>query len=222
MKEGFQMQFVMKQRSFDDYLRSTDVINHIDPKVQFVAQYLMGKMMQKISDEPEAMYADPEIELTRITYEFVRDRISHSSDIISSRVTWKASDVLLYKEGTCYAKAHLLAALLRANGIPTGLCYQYLRKDGTEQTPLILHGLNAVYFESLGTWIRLDARGNKNGVNAQFLLDEERLAFPVDPGMGELDVPSIFADTDRTVLAALQKHDSLADLMDHLPMSLHG
>ena len=216
------MQFMMKQKSFDDYLRSTDVIDYMDPKIQFVAQYLMGKMMQKISDEPEAVYADPEIELTRITYEFVRDRISHSSDIVSSRVTRKASDVLLYKEGTCYSKAHLLAALLRANGIPTGLCYQYVRLDGTEQTPLILHGLNAVFFESLGTWIRLDARGNNDSVNAQFSLDEEKLAFRVDPGMGELDVPSIYADPDRTVLVALHKYDNLYDLMDHLPSSLHG
>jgi transglutaminase-like putative cysteine protease len=216
------MQFVMKQRSFDDYLRSTDVMNYVDPKIQFVAQYLMSKMMQKISEEPEAVYSDPEIELTRITFEFVRDRISHSSDIISSRVTCKASDVLLYKEGTCYAKAHLLAALLRANGIPTGLCYQYVRLDGTEQTPLILHGLNAVYFESLGTWIRLDARGNKEGVNSQFSLDDEKLAFRIDPGMGELDVPSIYADPDRTVLTALYKYDCLSDLMDNLPSSLHG
>jgi len=35
-------------------------------------------------------------------------------------VTCKASDVLIYGTGYCYAKSHLLAALLRANAIPAG------------------------------------------------------------------------------------------------------
>lgn len=216
------MQFVMKQKSLEDYLKATDIIDYTDPKMQFVAQYLMGKMMQKLVDTPDEVYSDPEIELARITYEFVRDRIAHSCDIDSAFVTWKASDVLVKKEGICYAKSHLLAGLLRANGIPTGLCYQYLRRDGTEQTSLILHGLNAVYFASIGEWMRLDARGNKPGVNAEFSIDEERLAFPVHPGLGELDIPVIFADPDPSVLHALQNHDCLVDLMDHLPQTLYG
>ena len=38
--------------------------------------------------------------------------------------------------------------------------------------------LNTVYIDSLQKWIRLDARGNKPGVNAKFSLAEEKLAFP--------------------------------------------
>ena len=216
------MQFVMRQKSFDDYLKATEVIDHTDLKIQFVAQFLMNRMMQKLSDHPEDMFSDPEIELARMTYEFVRDKIGHSIDISGKYVTWKATDVLVKKEGICYAKSHLLAALLRANGIPAGLCYQYLRLDGSEQTELILHGLNAVYFDSLGDWIRLDARGNKPGVNAQFSIDEEILAFPIRPDMGEMDVPFIFADPDRAILYALKNHESVSELVQHLPKALLG
>jgi transglutaminase-like putative cysteine protease len=216
------MQFVMKQKSFDEYLKATDVIDHTDPKIQFVAQFFMNRMMQNLADASEDVFFDPEIELARMTYEFVRDRISHSCDIDSECVTWKATGVLVKKEGICYAKSHLLAALLRANGIPAGICYQYLRRDGTEQSSLILHGLNAVYFASLGEWIRLDARGNKPGVHAEFSIEEEKLAFPTHPGLGELDIPMIFADPDPSVLHALQNYDCLADLMEHLPQTLYG
>ncbi|MCG2991451.1 transglutaminase-like domain-containing protein, partial [Escherichia coli] len=55
-----------------------------------------------------------ELEKVKTAFEFVRDRISHSWDIQSTRVTCKASEVLKYKEGICYAKSNLLAALLRA------------------------------------------------------------------------------------------------------------
>ncbi len=216
------MQFVMKQKSLDAYLTDTEVIDHSDPKIQFVAQFLMNRMMQKILDQPEDVFQDPEMELTRITYEFVRDRIAHSCDIASTHVTWKASDVLVKKEGICYAKSHLLAALLRANGIPTGLCYQYLRFDDAEEAPLILHGLNAVYFASLGGWIRLDARGNMSGVAAEFSVEEEKLAFPVKPSRGEMDVPFIFSEPDRAVLDALQKYDNVDDLISNLPGKLYG
>jgi transglutaminase-like putative cysteine protease len=37
----------------------------------------------------------------------------------------------------------------------------------TDKPPFCLHGLNAVYLEDFG-WYRIDARGNKTGVAAQF------------------------------------------------------
>ena len=81
-------------------------------------------------------------------------------------VTCRASDVLAARTGFCYAKSHLLAALLRANGIPAALCYQRLSIDG-QGPPFCLHGLNAVHLPEHG-WYRIDARGNKPGVDAQF------------------------------------------------------
>ncbi|MCK9591038.1 MAG: transglutaminase family protein [Methanoregula sp.] len=51
---------------------------------------------------------------------FVRDEVRHSVDFEENPVTLKASDVLRRCTGFCYAKSHLLAALLRANGIPAG------------------------------------------------------------------------------------------------------
>jgi len=67
--------------------------------------------------------------------------------------------VLKYKTGYCYAKSHLLAALLRANNIPAGLCYQRLTIEN-DMLPYCLPALNAVYLPKYG-WYRIDARGNK-------------------------------------------------------------
>ncbi len=66
-------------------------------------------------------------------FEFVRDEVRHSWDFKENPVTCHASEVLRHRTGYCYAKTHLLAALLRANRIPAGLCYQrdwYGRKAG--------------------------------------------------------------------------------------------
>lgn len=86
--------------------------------------------------------AERKTEIARRCFEFVRDEIRHSWDY--RQVT-----------GYCYAKSHLLAALLRANGIPAGLCYQRL-KCGGSAPPYCLHGLNAVWLEGHG-WYRVDA-----------------------------------------------------------------
>ncbi len=48
-------------------------------------------------------------------FRWVRDNIRHSGDCHDDVVTLSASDVLLHGTGLCYAKSHLLAALLRAN-----------------------------------------------------------------------------------------------------------
>lgn len=94
-------------------------------------------------------------ETTRKCFEFVRDKIKHSWDYKLNPVTYKASDLLNHGTGYCYAKSHLLAALLRANNIPAGLCYQ--RLTITDVPPFCLYGLNAVYLKQFG-WYRLDAR----------------------------------------------------------------
>jgi transglutaminase-like putative cysteine protease len=116
--------------------------------------------------------------------------------------------------GFCYAKSHLLAALLRANRIPAALCYQRLSIDG-KGPPFCIHGLNAVRLPSIG-WYRIDARGNKHGVDAQFTPPIERLAFrPQLPS--EKDVAGLFRDPIDSVLDALRRYEDTACLAANLP-----
>lgn len=140
--------------------------------------------------------------IARRCFEFVRDRILHSLDHQLNPITCQASDVLIHGTGYCCAKSHLLAALLRANGIPAGLCYQRLSRDGNGR-PYSLHGLNAVQLPEYG-WYRVDARGNKPGVQAEFTPPIERLAFPVsDPG--EADLPEIWPEPLPSVVRVLRE-----------------
>jgi len=155
------------------------------------------------------------IEAARLAFELVRDEIAHSWDIRSHRVTRTASEALRHREGLCYSKAMLLAALLRALGIPAGLGYQRLTIGDTPDEGFCLHGLTTAFLE--GRWIRLDARGNKPGVDARFALDEERLAFAVRPELGEIDFRDNHAEPLPEVIAALGGHDDLHALMKALP-----
>jgi len=163
----------------------------------------------------------PEEAVIRDTFEFVRDQVAHSWDIGSRRVTGRASEVLRYGEGICYAKAHLLAALLRGRGIPSGLCYHRLTLGETPDTGHCLHALNTAYVASHQKWIRLDARGNKPGIDAQFSLDEERLAFAVRPECGEVDYGLNLPDPPPAITRTLTAHTDCREMYArHLPTEL--
>lgn len=155
-----------------------------------------------------------DVEIASACFEFVRDRIKHSVDYRMNPVTCRASDVLAHGTGYCYAKSHLLAALLRANGIPAGLCYQRLSVAG-EGAPFCLHGLNAVYLQAHG-WYRIDARGNKAGVDAQFMPPQVRLAFPV-LSQEERDLPEIWPQPLPQVVTALTTHATVEEVLVNLP-----
>ncbi len=144
----------------------------------------------------------------------MRDNIKHSSDYKLNPITCKASDVLIHKTGYCYAKSHLLAALLRANNIPAGLCYQRLSVD-EEGAPYCLHGLNAVFLKDHG-WYRIDARGNKEGVNAQFTPPQEKLAFSINLE-DEADLPEIWPEPLPSIVSVLEKYNSYKDVYYNLP-----
>jgi transglutaminase-like putative cysteine protease len=152
----------------------------------------------------------------RAAYEWVRDHVAHSVDAQDPRVTLTASEVLSMRVGLCYAKSHLLVALLRAQGVPAGLCYQRLAGPGSQHC---LHGLVAIYLN--GEWRREDPRGNKPGVNAQFSLTEERLAYRIDPALGETDYPDVYIAPAARVVAALRSATNILALCDGgLPSSL--
>jgi transglutaminase-like putative cysteine protease len=192
----------------EDYLCPSRLIDFDHPAIQ---DYLASHPTESRS----------ETEIVQETFEFVHDEVAHSWDIGSQRVTAKASDVLRYREGICYAKSHLLAALLRGQGIPSGLCYQRLTLGDTPETGFCIHALNTVYLASLQKWIRLDARGNKPGVDAQFSTGEERLAYPVRPEQGECEYWMNYAKPHPKIVETLMMHsDCRALYAHHLPTDL--
>ena len=144
----------------------------------------------------------------------MRDEIQHSSDFHRNPLTCAASEVLKEGTGYCYAKSHLLAALLRANRIPVGFCYQRLSVHDNG-APYSLHGLNAVHLPEFG-WYRIDARGNKPGVNAQFNPPTEQLAFRLNLPE-ERTFPEILTDPLPVVVDALHAHKTWNDMLASLP-----
>lgn len=168
----------------------------------------------ELAEAAEMLAAEGEIATARRCFEFVRDQIRHSSDFELNPVTCRASDVLLHRTGYCYAKSHLLVALLRANKIPAGLCYQRLTIGG-EQGPYCLHGLVAVHLSSYG-WYRVDPRGNRDDVNAQFSPPDEMLAFPICHA-GERDLPEIHVHPLGNVVRCLTKNDTWDAVLRKLP-----
>lgn len=187
------------------YLRATTIINWQHPTILDLAEQLSQKDRSS-SDSPTS--------LAKSCFEWVRDRIRHSVDYQLNPVTCRASDVLEYKTGYCFAKSHLLAALLRANDIPTGFCYQRLSLDD-QGPPYSLHGFNAVCLEDFG-WYRVDPRGNRDGIDAQFQPPHEQLAYaPRLPG--EVDFPDVLTDPLPSVVEVLESCDRWDQALSSLP-----
>ena len=91
------------------YLEATEIVDYNNKEVYALAMSL-------------AKGCKTDTQIAKNCFEYVRDNINHSGDYRAEITTLKASDVLKYKTGWCYAKSILLAGLLRANGIPTGFC----------------------------------------------------------------------------------------------------
>jgi transglutaminase-like putative cysteine protease len=159
-----------------------------------------------------------DIDTMRAAYDTVRDCYPHSMDIDAPEVSVSASDVLRHGHGICFAKSHLLAAVLRACGVPTGLSYQKLA--GGER--MFLHALNVVWLREQERWIRLDARGNKPGVDAKFSVEIEHLAFPTQFDRGERDLAEIHALPLPSALAALRRSRTAAELARRLPADMNA
>jgi transglutaminase-like putative cysteine protease len=191
----------------DAYLSASDVIDFEQPEIRELATQLS---QSETTDFAKA----------KRIYEFVRDQVAHTFDIRGDIVTCSASEVLQHRQGICFAKSHLLAALLRCVGIPTGLCYQRLRFEQENAPEFTLHGLNAVYLASLNRWIRVDARGNKPGVHAEFSLEQEAIAFPVRAELNETDDARVYCQPNRNVIEALRNSATIAQLIQNLPDEL--
>ena len=163
----------------------------------------------------QLLVPDNDIETIKQTYHFVRDEIKHSWDAQDARITARAMEVLQEKVGICWAKSNLLAALLRANEIQAGICYQRLTLGDDAENGYCIHALNAVYITSLKKWIRLDARGNKEGVDAQMDLENEKLAFPVREEMGEIDYKVVYAKPLQKIMDILENSTDALYMYQH-------
>ncbi len=185
----------------EEYLSASEIIDWQHPEILKAAQQI-------------ALEWKTPMAIAKASFEWVRDEIYHSVDYSMNPVTCLASEVLTYKTGNCFAKSHLLAALLRANQIPAGFCYQRLSLDDIG-APYSLHGFNAIYLPEVG-WYRVDARGNKPGINAQFTPPQERLAY--SPQLcEEADFLTIFVEPLETVVQALQSQMTWDDMLRNLP-----
>ncbi len=185
----------------DLYLRSTDIVDWLHPEVLAKARDL-AKGLPSLSD------------IAMRCFVWVRDSVRHIGDYDIQTVACSASEVLTASSGVCYAKSHLLAALLRAGGIPAGFCYQRLSVDDNGP-PFCLHGLTAVHLPGIG-WYRVDPRGDNDKLRADFCPPEERLCFtPHLPG--EADLPEIWPDPLPVVLDALRTFRNKDELWKHLP-----
>lgn len=185
------------------YLASDEVIDHTHPLVRETVDLLKEGTVDAYSYAAAA-------------FDFVRDTIPHSADSGDMRVTWRASDVLATRNGICHSKSHALVALLRAAGLPAGLCYQ--RLDSGDR-PMV-HGLIAVKLPGRSVWARQDPRGNKPGVDAHFSVERERLAWVAREEFNEMDYPVVYAAPHPMVLDALRSARDRPELWRTLPAGL--
>lgn len=261
--------YLKQQDSIEAYLACNQLINYESPEVSGLAEKLRLKEGDEISSVKKA-------------YEYVRDSFPHTFDVNAEGVACSASDVIKLGHGVCYAKAHLLAALLRYAGIPAGMCYQRLCLETPDDQPgkavpdvcglsatgqvqelsttnstkaqavtdraeaqavtdseeclsdaghkgppntscarpltqLVLHAVNVVYLKALNKWVRMDVRGNTNGINAQFSVEHEQLAFKIHPQLDEEDGLVIYSKTPASVAHALSSSKTAQQLEENLP-----
>jgi len=188
-----------KKDKMEAFLQPCKYVNYNHPDIQALAKSLKS---------------DETLSTINNCFIWVRDNIKHSIDYQMNPVTCIAYDVLKHGTGFCYAKSHLLAALLRVNGVPTGLCYQRLSLND-DGAPYCLHGLNAVFTEQFG-WIRIDARGNNEQVNALFDPPEEYLAFATnDPE--EAMLPEIWTEPLPVVTQVLESCNTYEEVIANIP-----
>ncbi len=201
------MQLVLESNNPQDYLQE------IAPYIVFSTPTIQ-KQINEIKARASTNY-----DRAKMAFEIARDQIKHSFDTGNPVVTISAEDTLCQHEGICFAKAHLLAALLRGMGIPAGFCYQRVLRKGTIESGYALHGLNVVYLEGIG-WFRVDPRGNKAGIDAQFNAQEEQLAYPIRTELGEVDYPNVFTAPITSVITAMETSATSQALFFNRPESL--
>lgn len=198
------MKLIIESSNLEDYKKE------IPPVITFNTPLIR----EKIAEIKALTTSDKE--RAKLAFEFARDSIAHSFDTKYQPVTITAEEAIEQKEGICFAKSHVLAALLRGMGIPAGFCYQRVLRKGTIESGHALHGLNAIYFPDTG-WFRVDPRGNKEGIDSQFSIEPEQLAYPIRTELGEIDYPNVYAEPLASVIKSMQESESCATLFYNRP-----
>ncbi|RYG25947.1 transglutaminase family protein [bacterium] len=174
----------------EEYLRPSETIDFDHPEVQ---AFLRNCGWTMLAPWPAATAA----------YGFVRDEVSHSFDAGNPLPTLTASETLRERTGLCYAKSHLLAALLRGLRIPAAIRYQRVALD----EGYCLHAFNSVWID--GQWFDLDARGNNARVQADFSSAGSCLAFVPSEERGEETLDGYLAEPAPSVIRALREADNV-------------
>lgn len=191
--------------NYDKFLAETDLIDFSHPAIKDLISSLQTK-------------SEDQTELTKLAFEFVRDEINHAMDeqkYLPEMPFLKASEVLSAKVGFCFGKSILLCAILRGLKIPCGFSDQLLMFDENISERKIIHTVNAIYLNK--KWLRLDARGNKpEDVDAQFSLNEEKLAYPARAQFAEIDNLGIYAEVSKSALKLHQISKTNAELINNL------
>lgn len=64
----------------------------------------------------------------------------------------------------------------------------------------------------MNKWIRVDARGNKENVHAEFCIDEEKLAFPIRTELGEIDYRDNDSNLDGRLITILKESKNILEI----------
>jgi hypothetical protein len=214
------------------YLEDTITIDWQTPAVSEQARQLLSRA------------SSPAAGIERI-FGFVRDEVAHSFDrerdsvcdleaeargstrpslvegfdasFIRRDIPCRASEVLALGHGLCHAKSHLLAALFRFAGHPTGFCYAKL-VDEERPGRFVLHGFNALYWPPTESWILLDARGDRDAITSDCRFAAPfSLAYVPDLERGEALLPWIFKRPGKRVVDALERAPDFDALRRNLP-----
>lgn len=224
------------------YLEDTITIDWQTPSVTDLARRLLAEAR---AEAEESDLASARRQIERL-FRFVRDEIVHSFDLseadharLAERdipgfapgfarrgVAGRASEVLALGHGLCFAKSHLLAALLRQAGHPTGFCHVRL-VDDERPGRFVLHGFVACLWPATGGWILLDPRGNRGRPGEPGAIESEcrfappySLAFVPDPARGEALLPFIAKRPGRRIVDLLERVPDRAALARSLPDTL--
>lgn len=183
-----------------DYLHSSAIVDWQDPRIMRKAREL-------------SVASTSENALVKRSFEFVRDAVREPAP--DAPLAISASDVLGAGSGCSFGKAHLLAALLRANRIPAGLCYQRLACTD-DPGRFGLHGLAAARLSRHG-WYRLDpSRGAKGLGVGEFCPPVERFArHAIEAGEGNL--PEVWIEPLPIVIEAMRASADSVDLTHRVP-----
>ena len=107
---------------------------------------------------------------------------------------------------------HVFSQTSKSKSNPIGISYQLFTRADDASEGYMIHALNTVHIKDLNKWIRLDARGNKENINAYFSLDEEHLAYSIRSEFGEIDYHDNHADLDERLVNILMESESIQEI----------